>query len=116
MQKLSLASNLLCLFWYFKDISLEHVVIAKSTANLAVWPGCALYAVPDAKMPGNNYTYRAFRNMWVGTPCYPPSIAVLANDMSTQTVFASWNGSTETVYWQVYAGNSPSNLRSQRSA
>lgn len=69
----------------------------------------ALNLLYDAQMPGNNYTYRAYRNVWVGTPYYPPSIAVQSSNGQT-TVYASWNGSTETVTWQVFAGSSPTNL------
>jgi len=30
----------------------------------------------DAKMPGTDISYRAFRNSWVGNPTYPPNAAV----------------------------------------
>lgn len=63
----------------------------------------------DASMPGNNYTYRAYRNTWVGTPHYPPSIAVRSTSGQV-TVYASWNGSTETATWQVFAGVAPNAL------
>ncbi|WP_239381493.1 arylsulfotransferase family protein [Frankia sp. CIT1] len=57
----------------------------------------------DAKMPGSNISYRAFRNEWVGIPYYPPSVAVRAEG-GHHVVYASWNGSTETRAWQVLAG------------
>lgn len=63
----------------------------------------------DAQIPGSNYTYRAYRNTWVGTPYYPPSIAVKASHGKI-TVYASWNGSTETAAWQVFAGKDPDKL------
>lgn len=70
-----------------------------------------LYAV---EMPGKNYTYRAYRNDWVGRPFYPPSIGVSSNVLlsfnNTKTVYASWNGSTETTQWQVFAGPKPKKL------
>lgn len=56
-----------------------------------------LYA---AEMPGSNYTYRAYREDWVGTPYYQPSIAVQATNGQTN-VYASWNGSTEVKSWQL---------------
>lgn len=69
----------------------------------------------DAQMPGNNYTYRAYCDTWVGTPFYPPKMAV--NSTGGQvTVYASWNGSTETATWDVYAGTSPSSLSLVTSA
>jgi len=69
----------------------------------------SLNVVYDAQMPGNNYTYRAYRNNWVGTPCYPPSIAVQSNQ-GQNTIYASWNGSTETTSWQLLSGSYPCNL------
>lgn len=59
--------------------------------------------VYNAKMPGNNYTYRAYRNKWVATPDYPPKVVAKAKKGKT-TVYVSWNGSTETRKWQVFAG------------
>lgn len=61
-----------------------------------------LYA---AEMPGSNYSYRAYRHDWVGNPFYPPSLAVISSN-GTTTVYASWNGSTETTQWQVFSGSS----------
>ncbi|WP_218782323.1 arylsulfotransferase family protein [Streptomyces sp. BR123] len=57
----------------------------------------------DAKLPGNNISYRAFRNEWIGTPYYPPRAAARADGQGS-VVFASWNGSTLTRAWQVLAG------------
>lgn len=57
----------------------------------------------DAKMPGSNISYRAFRNTWTGTPYYPPNAAARAEGGHT-VVYASWNGSTRTRAWQVLAG------------
>ncbi len=63
----------------------------------------ALNLLYDAQMPSSNYTYRAYRNNWVGRPYYPPSIGITSTNGQI-TVYASWNGSTETVQWQVLAG------------
>lgn len=63
----------------------------------------------DAKMPGSNYTYRAYRNDWVGMPSYPPSLAVQSSG-GLATLYASWNGSTETASWQAFAGPTPNAL------
>lgn len=57
----------------------------------------------DMQFPNQNISYRAFKNKWVGLPLYRPSIAVDLFCEST-IVYASWNGSTETVAWQVLAG------------
>jgi len=63
----------------------------------------------DAKMPGSNISYRAFRNVWVGTPFYPPSAAARAVS-GHRVVYASWNGSTQMRAWQVLAGPNPGSL------
>ena len=63
----------------------------------------------DAQMPGSNYTYRAYREDWVGTPYYPPSIAAQSNSGQT-TVYASWNGATEVRSWEVFSGRNARSL------
>lgn len=65
--------------------------------------------VYDAKFSGDMFSYRAFRDQWVGTPTTPPKAAAKSTDGKT-TVYASWNGSTETAAWQVLAGTSQSDL------
>lgn len=69
----------------------------------------ALNLLYDAQMPSSNYTYRAYRNHWVGRPFYPPSIGITSNKGRVK-VYASWNGSTETTQWQVLAGSTPKKL------
>mgnify|MGYP003393003967 CR=1 FL=1 len=70
----------------------------------------------DAQMPGtNNYSYRAYHHEWIGTPYYPPSIAVRLKKEGI-LVYASWNGSTETAHWQVYSGSSSKKLSPVKSA
>jgi hypothetical protein len=63
----------------------------------------------DMQFPNKNMTYRALKNNWIGLPLYPPSIAVVP-ECDYVNVYASWNGSTETVAWQVLAGPSPDTL------
>jgi hypothetical protein len=60
-------------------------------------------------MPGSNGSYRVYRDNWVGSPYYPPSIATQEAGGQT-TIYASWNGSTETDSWQVLGGTSPASL------
>lgn len=69
----------------------------------------ALNLLYDATFPSTNYSYRAYKYTWVGTPYYPPSLAVKKNKAGC-VVYASWNGSTETAFWQVFAGPSSSRL------
>lgn len=75
----------------------------------------AANTVYDAIMPENNYSYRVYRHDWVGTPCDPPSIAV-RSPKGKIMVYASWNGSTETRSWQVFAGRSPETLSKVKTA
>ncbi len=69
----------------------------------------ALNLLYAAQFPSPNYTYRAYRNTWVGRPFYPPSIGITSTKAET-TVYASWNGSTETSQWQVWAGSKSKEL------
>jgi hypothetical protein len=63
----------------------------------------------DAKLPGSDISYRAFRDKWIGTPYYPPSAAARSAG-GHSVVYASWNGSTQTSAWQVLAGSDPKSL------
>ncbi|MCG2800223.1 MAG: arylsulfotransferase family protein [Cellulomonas sp.] len=63
----------------------------------------------EVKSGDDLFSYRAFRDTWVGTPTTSPkTVAQSANGQTT--VCASWNGSTETVAWRVLAGASESDL------
>lgn len=64
----------------------------------------------DMQFPNQNLSYRAFKYEWIGLPLYPPSIAVEPFREASVIVHASWNGSTETVAWQVLAGDTPDRL------
>lgn len=69
--------------------------------NSRAHPGRSL--LYDARMPGQDISYRAYRDPWVGSPHYPPSAA--ARHRGNQSVvYASWNGSTKTAAWRVLAG------------
>ena len=62
--------------------------------------GSLLY---DAVLPGQDVAYRVFRLPWVGLPLTRPAAAI-ALVSGQPTVYASWNGSTETVAWELLAG------------
>jgi len=64
----------------------------------------------DATFDGAAWNYRTFRNSWVGKPKTRPAIAVRRHAKSS-TVYASWNGGTETVYWAVHAGPSAASAK-----
>ena len=83
--------------------------------NTALNP--ALNFLYDAAMPTTDYSYRAYRYNWVGRPFYPPSIGLISVKTNGTgltnrqiTIYASWNGSTETTQWQVFAGSKSKKL------
>ena len=57
----------------------------------------------DFVLAGQDVSYRAYSYPWVGLPLTKPAAAAVdANGQAT--VYASWNGSTETAAWQLLAG------------
>ena len=68
----------------------------------------------DATFDGGAWNYRAFRLPWVGRPTTRPK-AVARRSAGRVTVHASWNGSTETRYWRVLAGDVRSRLTPART-
>jgi hypothetical protein len=53
----------------------------------------------DASFDGGAWNYRAYRDTWVGRPAHAPSIA-----RRGRTVYASFNGSTDTAFWRLDGG------------
>ena len=52
-------------------------------------------------------SYRAYRFNWVGNPLQPPAIAVRpATTAGEDSIYASWNGSTQVRKWQVLSSSS----------
>jgi Arylsulfotransferase (ASST) len=68
----------------------------------------------DANFTGQAWNYRALRFPWVGRPTSKPALKVLSSRAST-TVYVSWNGSTETAYWRIEAGDSRGAVRPVRT-
>jgi len=70
----------------------------------------------DAHMHGSYQSYRAYRFPWTGTPTGRPAIAApptgggASSTAGPVTVYASWNGDTQTASWRVLAGPSPQQL------
>jgi hypothetical protein len=57
----------------------------------------------DFVLAGQDVSYRALSLPWVGVPITRP--AAVATDANGQaTVYASWNGSSQTVAWELLAG------------
>jgi hypothetical protein len=61
-------------------------------------------------------SYRAFRFPLDRYAHEAPAVAVSPDGVGHLTVYASWNGSTETAIWQVLAGGSTSELASVAGA
>src|SRR5690625_619619 len=64
----------------------------------------------DMQFPGQNFSYRAFKYDLTGIPLYTASIAVEPVDKDAVIIYASWNGATELVAWQVLAGTTPHDM------
>jgi Arylsulfotransferase (ASST) len=58
----------------------------------------------DFVLAGQDITYRALSSPWVGLPVARPGAAAATDGNGQTTVYASWNGSTETVAWELLAG------------
>ena len=63
----------------------------------------------DASFDGGAWNYRVFRDTWVARPHHKPSLAV-RRGAGGATVYASFNGSTETAWWRVQGGPTPRTL------
>jgi hypothetical protein len=63
--------------------------------------------VSDVRLPPGCQSYRGMRFAWTGTPTDRPALAAV-RDPSTggTTLYASWNGATQAVGWQVAVGTS----------
>ena len=63
----------------------------------------------DYVLAGQDVSYRAYSLPWVGLPLTKPAAAAVdANGQAT--VYASWNGSTQTVAWELLAGPTRASL------
>ena len=63
----------------------------------------------DYVLAGQDVSYRAYSLPWVGLPLTKPAAAAV--DASGQTtVYASWNGSTQTNAWELLAGPTKASL------
>jgi hypothetical protein len=70
----------------------------------------------DAHMHGTYQTYRAFRFPWAGEPGGAPAIAASTPAKGPTTVYASWNGDTQTTSWRVLGGPTAQQLTTVASA
>lgn len=57
----------------------------------------------------NKLTKQHYKNKWIELPLDPPNIAVEATSDGT-IVYVSWNGSTQTVGWELLTGTSKKHL------
>jgi hypothetical protein len=64
----------------------------------------------DWRMPEEKQSYRAYKFDWSGMPVDQPAIAVERGTGDEIAIYASWNGTTNVVEWQVIGGESDSDL------
>ena len=57
-------------------------------------------------------SYRTYRLPWVGLPRSRPVVAAADEPGAGTDAYMSWNGATEVATWELFAGSSPSTLRS----
>jgi hypothetical protein len=69
----------------------------------------------DARLPIDDGSYRAYRFPWRATPRSRP-LAAARRSATGIDVYASWNGATEVVRWQVLAGTDAASLRAVATA
>lgn len=60
----------------------------------------------DARFPEPDQSYRARTADWTGTPAEKPAVGIGPSTAGGRTVYTSWNGSTATRRWRVFAGES----------
>ena len=65
--------------------------------------------VYDAQLPTGDNSYRVYREPWSGQPAEPPAILAKTTGATT-AVYASWNGATTVVSWQLLIGPSAAHL------
>jgi hypothetical protein len=65
--------------------------------------------VYDAQLPRGEDSYRVYREPWNGQSGHPPTLAALTSGATT-TVYASWNGATTVVSWQLLTGSSAAHM------
>ncbi len=70
----------------------------------------------DASLPQDDGSYRAYRFPWKATPRTRPDVAARRSGPTAVSVYASWNGATDVVRWQVLAGPSATSLAPLSSA
>ncbi len=64
----------------------------------------------DYVLAGQDVTYRAVSDPWVGLPNKRPAATAVSGTDGQATVYASWNGSTQTVAWELLAGPTRTSL------
>lgn len=60
---------------------------------------CDIQYVPKPSVEGARMqSYRAFKEVWIGQPLYPPAVNLSAE---LDAIYVSWNGATEVATWQL---------------
>ncbi|MCJ1431939.1 hypothetical protein MMC27_001295 [Xylographa pallens] len=72
--------------------------------------GTEVYAASFGHV-GVTFSYRAFRQAWMGVPNTLPDVYACALSNGTTAVYMSWNGATAYTAWAIYGGESANSLR-----
>ena len=72
--------------------------------------GSVLMTVQFGYGDGEIFTYRGYKSPWVGLPKAPPSVYSCHAEDDETAIYASWNGATESNYWNLFAGESEDKL------
>jgi hypothetical protein len=64
----------------------------------------------DASLPSGYESYRSLRFSWNATPATRPALAVSATPGGRGVAYASWNGATGVVKWELLEGSSRSRM------
>jgi hypothetical protein len=64
----------------------------------------------DASLPVDDGSYREFNFAWNATPTTRPTVTARRTSRKRVSVYASWNGATNVVRWEVLAGRNASSL------
>ncbi|KAI1410064.1 ASST-domain-containing protein [Hypoxylon sp. FL1857] len=73
--------------------------------------GAVLMTAQFGRGDGLIFSYRAYRQPWVGRPEIPPSAFACVDAVNNKTmVYMSWLGATEHNSWRIYAGSRNSSL------
>jgi hypothetical protein len=89
-----------------RDAENEYIMCFGSNASIVSYDSSG-NLLRQASFDDRYFLYRASIHNWVGRPRRAPDIWTYARTRSSPVhIYASWNGATETAFWNFYATNS----------